>query len=192
MLARVLFLHAALLVGLTIFGTGCGDAVSSGKNTALDSVDLVTMTDDMARQIVADPAVKQAFTEGGPLKIVVRPVENQMTGEILPKGPADAFTARVRGLLAKHAPNEFTWIMNRDAFHALQQQELDVDLGPNPDSTNPQYALTAIFSSLTNENADRRSSYYLCTYQLTSLDNRTILWEGKYEVKKVAVKGLLD
>jgi hypothetical protein len=187
---RVLFciLHSALCIGFA----GCTGAVQSGRNTALDSVDLVAMTDDMAAKIVADPEVQRAILDEGSLKVVVQPVENQMVGEVLPRGPADAFTSRVRSLLAKAAPGNFTWIMSRDAFYRLRNQELDVDLGPSPDAIDPRYALQARFSSLTNEDVKRRSSYYLCVYELLNLETRNVLWAGSYEVKKTAVKGFLD
>ena len=171
--------------------SGCGSAVH-GRNTALDSIDLVRMTDDMAMKIVADPDVQAAIARSGQLKVVVQPVENRMTAEVLPKGPAETFTARVRALLSKHAPDRFTWIMNRDAFYDLRARELDVDLGPSPEAVNPEYALTAIFSSLTDESSRGRSSYYLCRYELTSLRDRTVLWTDRYEVKKSVVKGFLD
>ena len=171
---------------------GCASAVQSGRNTALDSVDLVQMTDDMAKKIVADPDVQAAIAREGSLKVVVQPVENEMTAEVLPKGPAETFTARVRALLSKHAPDQFTWVMNRDAFYDLRGRELDFDLGPSPDAINPQYALTAIFSSLTNESSKVRSSYYLCRYELTNLHDRTVLWTDKYEVRKRVVKGFMD
>jgi hypothetical protein len=180
-----------LLFALLTIG-GCTSAVKSGRNTALDGVDLVKMTDDMAAKITADSEVQQAIAATGPLRVVVMPVENQMRAEVLPRGPAEAFTARIRNLLSKHAPQQFTWIMNRDAYYRLRQQELDVDLGPNPDALQPDYALVARFSSLTDENIDRRSSYYLCVFELTGLVDRNVLWSGSYEVKKVAVKGFLD
>jgi len=176
---------------LTLLG-GCTSAVQSGSNTALAGQDLIAMTDDMAMKIMASPAVQQAIHEKGKLKVVVEPVENHLTAEILTLGAADAFTARVRSLLSKHAPGQFTWIMNRDAFYRLRGKELDVPLGPSPEAINPEYALTATFSSLTKENADVRSEYYLCVYELTNLQNRNLLWTDKYELKKTAVKGFLD
>lgn len=171
---------------------GCASATQSGHNTALDSVDLVKMTDDMAMRLASDPDVQQAFHANGPLRVVVEPVENEMTGEVLPRGPAETFTARVRMLLSKHAPEMFTWVMNKDTYYRLRGRELDTDLGPAPEAVNPQYALTAKFSSLTNEDAKRRSSYYLCVYSFTDLSGRNVLWTGQYEVKKIAVKGFLD
>jgi len=183
---------AACICGL-IFFVGCKNAVETGQNTALSGVDLVKMTDDMAMQIAGDPEVRAAYAKNGALKVVVQPVENAMTAEVLPRGPAEAFTARVRTLLATHNPDEFVWIMNRDAFYNLRGRELDgIDLGPSPEAINPQYALTARFSTLTSEDAKRRSAYYLCRYELTDLGDRTVLWTGAYELKKNVVKGFLD
>jgi hypothetical protein len=175
-----------------VFVAGCASAVQHGHSTALDSVDLVKMTDDMAMKIIADPDVQRAIEREGSLKVVVQPVENMMTAEVLPRGPAETYTARVRALLSRHAPDRFTWVMNRDAFYRLRDKELDVDLGPSPDAIDPRYALVARFSSMTDESSKHRSSYYLCVYELFNLEDRTVLWTDKYEVKKAAVKGFLD
>lgn len=177
---------------LLLLGCTTSTAVSTGRNTALDAVDLLKMTDDMAMQIAGDPQVAEAYALQGPLTIVVQPVENLMTAEVLPRGPAEAFTGRVRSLLSKHDRQRFVWVMNRDAFYRLKQQELDFDVGPSPDNLNPRYALTATFRSLADEDPKRRKSYYLCTYELSDLQTRQILWTGRYEVSKVAVKGFLD
>ena len=72
---------------------------------------------------------------------------------MLPAGQADAFTARVRALLSKQAPERYTWVMNRDAYYRLRARELDVDLGPDPDRLQPQYQLSARFTSVTDEYA---------------------------------------
>jgi Peptidoglycan-synthase activator LpoB len=182
-----------ILALLTAMAVGCSTAVSSGHNTALDSVDLVAMTDQMAQGMATDPRINQEVAAQGPLTVVCLPVENQLTGEIIPRGQAEAYTARVRDLLSKKAPDRFTWIMNRDEFNDLRQQELQgVSLGPSPDAVQPHYALHAVFQSLTQEDAAHRSDYYLCVYRLTDLQNRTELWSGRYEVKKSEVKGFLD
>jgi hypothetical protein len=185
-------LYLAALLCAFPFLSGCASAVQAGRNTALDSVDLVRMTDDMAAKIVADPEVQAAIEQSGKLKVVVQPVENRMTAEVLPRGPAETFTARVRALLSHHAPDRFTWVMNRDTFDRLRRKELNVDLGPSPEAIDPEYALTATFSSLTDESSRGRSSYYLCAYELTNLRDRMVLWTDKYEVKKSVVKGFLD
>ena len=178
---------------LLILLSGCASAVSQGTNTALSGVDLVQMTDDMAMKIMGDPDVQAAIAQRGPLKVVVLPAENQMQGEVLPRGQAEAFVGRVRTLLARHAPDKFTWIMNRDTFYRLRAQELEgVEPGPSPDAISPEYSLSAVFTSLANEDAKHRSSYYVCRYELSDLNDRTVLWTGAYEVKKIAVKGMFD
>jgi hypothetical protein len=147
------------------------------------------MTDDMASKIIASPQVQRALQQG-PLPVVVQPVENQMTAEVLPRGSAEAFSARVRTLLSQHAADRFIFVMNRDSYLYLRSRELDA--GPPPQSIQPRYALTAKFHSLTTEDRNRRSAAYLCTYELTNLVDRSLLWSGSYEVKKTAVKGFLD
>ena len=183
--------HWSLVIAL--FVIGCASAVEHGQSTALSGVDLMQMTDDMARKLAGDQEVQRAIQERGPLKVVVLPVENQMRAEVLPAGQALAFVARVRTLLARHAPEQFTWIMSRDAFYQLRAKEIEgVHPGPSPDAIEPQYALSAVFTSLADEDAKRRSSYYVCRYELADLKDRSVLWTGAYEVKKVAVKGFLD
>jgi PBP1b-binding outer membrane lipoprotein LpoB len=185
---RVMLLVA--LVALTL--AGCTNAVESGRNTFLDSVDLQQMTDQMARSIVADSRVQSALQQSGPLRIVVQPVVNNLTAEILPRGQAEGFTSRVRSLLSEKQPAKFTWILNRDDFYHLRKKELDAPLGPSPDAIDPQYALTAVFTSLTHENAHGRSDFYVCSYELSDLQTRAVIWSDSYKVKKSAIKGFLD
>src|SRR5687768_15646628 len=96
----------AILLSLALFavGAGCTNAVESGHNTALDGMDLVEITDDMAMKIAGDPQVRDEIARRGKLRIVVEPVQNEMTAEVLPRGQAEGFTGRVRNLLSEHAP----------------------------------------------------------------------------------------
>jgi len=190
MRAAIVGVVAALLVGGIL--AGCTSAVQSGHNTLLDSVDLQQMTDQMARSIAADPRVHEAISREGALKIVVQPVENQMTAEVLPRGQAEAFTARVRALLSQRNPAQFVWVLNRDDFYDLRKKELDVPLGPAPEAVNPEYALTAVFTTLTHETSASRSDFYVCNYQLSNLQTRNVLWSDSYKVRKSAVKQFLD
>ena len=186
-----------LLAVLFVFCVGgCASAVGVGRSTALDAVNLVEMTDQMAASIAGDPDVREAIAREGSLKVVVQPVENQMTGEILPRGQAEAFTARVRALLSEHDPEHYIWVMNRDTFYRLRARELEgslgVDLGPAPEAVNPRYALWGHFHTITDESSRHRSSYYLCVFELTDLDRRNTLWRDSYQVRKSVTKGFLD
>lgn len=189
---RPMMLLIAVCLG-SLVGAGCASATAAGFNPGLSGVDLQKMTDAMAESIAGDPQVQAAIAEQGAIRVVLLPVENYMTGEVLPAGQRHAFVARVRGLLAKQAPGQFVWIANRDAYHYARRMELEgVDPGPDPDAMQPRYALTGRFDSLTTVDARARSSSYLCAYELIDLENREVLWQDRYELKKTAVKGFLD
>ena len=183
---------SAFICGLLLLASCASQntAVSHGKNTALDSANLVEMTDDMTAKILRDPEIQSALGQKAKLKVVIQPVENKMIGEVLPRGAKEAYVARLRALLQERAPNQFTWVVNRDAWYNLRDKELDP--GPDPNRVQPEYALTARFSSITDESSKHRSSYYLCVYNLTDIKTGQTLWTDKYEVKKSAIKGFLD
>src|SRR5689334_24018523 len=151
---RLLFSYprlSAFICGLLFLCSCAGNntAVSHGKSTALDSANLVEMTEDMTAKILADPDVQSELAKKGKLKIVIQPVENRMVGEVLPRGAKEAYVARLRSLLQERAPQKFAWVMNRDNWYALREKELD--RGPDPERVQPEYALTARFSSITDE-----------------------------------------
>lgn len=189
---RIRYSWVAGIFGLLV--VGCQSATQSGTSTALSGMDLVSMTDDMASRIGSDPQVLSAYSRKGPLRIVVMPVVNQLRAEVIPRGAAHAFTGRVRVLLSKHMPDRFVWVMNRDAFHDLRARERDlsIDPGPDPQTVQPEYALTATFMSLGDENRKRREQFYVCVFELTNIQDRTVLWSGSYEVRKTAVRNFLD
>jgi hypothetical protein len=188
----VRFALLGLLAPVLMGAAGCTSAVAAGQNTALDAMNLEEMTDQMAASIARDKEVQAAVEKEGSLKIVIQPVENKMTGEILPRGQAEAFTARVRALLSEHAPERYTWIMNKETFYRLRGTELDSALGPAPEAINPRYALWGQFFTITDESSKHRSSAYLCVFELTDLERRNILWRDSYQVKKTISKGFLD
>jgi len=185
---RGLLVLPLLLAGLS----GCVGATGAGQSTALDGFDLEQMTDQMARSIASDPEVREEIERQGSLRIVVLPVVNEMRAEVLPTGAGYAFTARIRTLLSQQMPTQFVWVLNRDAFYSKRAELEGVDLGPAPDAIDPKYALVARFYSLTDEDRKRRRSDYLCAFELTDLEARTVLWSDRYSTRKQARRGSLD
>lgn len=179
---------ALLVLGLA----GCAGAGGAGRSTALDGFDLEQMTSQMAISIASDPRVRAEIEQRGPLRIVVMPVVNEMRAEVLPTGASYAFTARIRTLLSRQMPTEFVWILNRDAFYSKRSELEGVDLGPAPGAIDPRYALVARFYSLTDEDRKQRSSDYLCAFELTDLEGRTVLWSDRYSTRKQVRRGSLD
>jgi PBP1b-binding outer membrane lipoprotein LpoB len=190
---RFFLIVLLFLAGLTGFA-GCSseDALKHGQSTALDSVDMTSMTDQMARSLTGDSKIREIAANEGKLTVVMTPAVNELTGEILPAGQAELFTARVRALLSQHAKETFIFCIERDMYYRLRQREIGIDLGPVPDRVQPKFAFTATFKSLTDETRHKRTSYYLCVYELTRLDNGLVVWSDRYEVKKQIFKDMFD
>lgn len=192
-LSHSILLAAAVALPAAGSLSGCGTAVSEGQLVGLDAWDLQAMAGQMMQSITGSTTVQEAINQPGPMRIVVLPVENRLTGEVLPKGQQRLFVGKLRTELYRARPDDFEWIVNRDDFYALRAAELDnIDLGPAPDAINPEYALTATFRSLTDDTKRGRSAYYSCQFELTSLATRQTLWSDDYQVKKSARKGFLD
>jgi hypothetical protein len=179
------------LLMVPMLGSCASDVTRVAQSRRLDDVDLVRMTDRMAMSLAADAEVLSA-TSAGRIAVVMLPVRNRLTGQVLPPGEAQAFVARVRVLLSRSARDRFLFVLNRDDFDALRQAELAEDLGPSPEAINPTHALTATFLSLDSSAGRRDATYYLCQYELTDLSDRRVLWAEKYEVKKKSVGEFLD
>ncbi|HVT82464.1 MAG TPA: hypothetical protein VHM90_17620 [Phycisphaerae bacterium] len=190
----------ALLAALTFAATlaGCNNTAVNvdRKTTFLNSDDMVTMTNRMAQSIIADPRI-QAESAKGPLKIVIRPVDN-LTDEIIPGNEAELFVARLQGLLASRPElaNRFIWCVNRSDYAKLQAERVpESKIGPSEDRVQPEYQLYAEFRSATNVTRKTRSDTYLCHYKLTRISNGgegLLLWLGEYETSKAIKKGFLD
>ncbi len=182
-----------LCFAFCVFLCGCSsEAISKDrKTTFLTSDDMQAMTDKMASSIMADPYIQQE-TAKGPMKIVIKPVENQ-TNEIIRDNRKELFVHRLQGLLATQPAlrDKFTWVVNRSDYEKLRAEEIP-DVGPSEDRIQPEYALWATFLADTQATSKGRSDIYLCQYKLTNLQTGVQLWTGQYETSKQIKKGMLD
>lgn len=194
---RRLALAALLLAAATAGLPACesGPAINKDmRTTFLTADDLVQMTDRMASSIASDPEVA-AIARTKPLIIVMKPMIND-TNEIIRGTEKEMYVHRVRALLASKQVlrNQFTFVLNRDAYNILQAKEglSESELGPVEGRIVPEYALKAHFYADTKASSKQRSDYYLCTYQLTNINTGAILWEDTYETKKSIKREMLD
>jgi hypothetical protein len=187
-------------LALCVFAAGCEATPAVNKDrktTFLDSNDMVTMTNQMARSIIADPRVQSAAASGGPLKIVIKPVTN-LTNEIIPAGQGELFVARLQGLLAKEQAlsDRFQWVINRTDYEKLRAEEIpESQLGPSETRITPEYALWAEFHSVTDAKKNTRNDLYLCTYKLTKISSGlegATIWTGEYQTSKTIKRSMLD
>jgi len=180
------------------FAPGCETTAvnKDSRTTFLDADDMVAMTNQMAREIVADPRVQAAWANG-PLKIVIKPVDNQ-TNEIMPRGESELFVARLQGLLAKQQSlsDRFVWVINRSDYAKLRAEEIPEErLGASEERIIPEYALWATFYSATEARKKSRSDIYVCHYKLTKISGGVegaTIWLGQHDVSKSIKRNLLD
>ncbi len=159
------------------------DKVVSGDRN-LQSRDLREMTDRMAPDLLQIPEIVQ-----NPYKVVVvmKSIENKTENE--PTRNYDIYVARLKTLLnSSKTRDKIAFVEERQTLERLQGQELgnpdpmeDASRTGQPVSqrVKPQYALKGVFYS----KYDGRTSYFLCTFQLTDLRTGVQVWEGSYEVR---------
>lgn len=187
---------AAMLCLVCLAGCETTAVNKDRQTTFLDADDMVAMTNKMAQSIIADPRI-QAATAAGPMRIVIRPVDNYTNG-IIPGNEAQLFVARLQGLLASRPElsGRFVWCVNRIDYEKLRREEIpESKIGPSEDRILPEYQLYAEFHSDTNVTRKTRSDIYLCQYKLTKISGGgegMIFWNGQYETSKAIKKGFLD
>ncbi|MSU22555.1 MAG: penicillin-binding protein activator LpoB [Opitutus sp.] len=157
--------------------------------TGVESQDLVSVTDKMARSIIGIPQIARA-----PVKpvIVIDPVVNDTRFPI----NKDLFTDRIRIELNKHAIDRVTFLA-RDRMKALERERALKQSGQVTASADPHvtefrgadYFLTGKLGGLTTRTSQGTSDYILYSFQLINARTSEIVWEDSSEIKK---QGLED
>jgi len=157
--------------------------------TGVESQDLVTVTDKMARSILVIPQIARASVK--PI-IVIDPVVNDTRFPI----NKDLFTDRIRIELNKHAIDRVTFLA-RDRMKALERERDLKRSGQVQASSNPNvvefkgadYFLTGKLGGLTTRTSQGTGDYILYSFQLINASTSEIVWEDSHEIKK---QGLED
>jgi PBP1b-binding outer membrane lipoprotein LpoB len=157
--------------------------------TGVESQDLVTVSDQIARKILATPEIMNA--QGTP-RVVLLPVENNTRFAI----NKDIFLTRIRGQLNERASGKVRFLA-RDRLSSLEQERTLKQTGQVTASSDPHvqefkgadFFLTGKLEGLTTRTSAGTSDYVL--YSFTLIDARTsdIIFEGQHEIKK---QGLED
>lgn len=159
------------------------------RDGGLQSKDVVSASDQMAMDLLAQPEITQSNER---LLIVVDRVEN-LTAER--REDLDIFLERLRVNLAKHGRGRVQLIENRDKLRDLQARELE-QANTNTDpfgqggrggggggggsiGIQPDFALYGRIMELPS----RATSYFLCEFTLVDLHSREQVWTNAYEVK---------
>jgi PBP1b-binding outer membrane lipoprotein LpoB len=159
------------------------------SGTGVESQDLVTVTDKMARSILSTPVIASAAT---PPRIVIDPVENATRFPI----DKSLFTDRIRILLNSKATGRVVFLA-RDRMQALEHErelkesgQVTSSYDPNPVAfKGADYFLTGKLEGLTTQASTGTSDYILYSFQLIDARTSEIVWEDSAEIKK---QGLED
>jgi PBP1b-binding outer membrane lipoprotein LpoB len=159
------------------------------SGTGIESTDLVSVTDKMARSILATPAIARATVK--PV-IVIDPVVNDTRFPI----NKDLFTDRIRIELNKHAIDRVTFLA-RDRMKTLERERELKRSGQVTASSDPgvtefrgaDYFLTGKLGGLTTRTSQGTGDYILYSFQLINARTSEIVWEDSHEIKK---QGLED
>jgi len=153
------------------------DSLTSG-DIGLQSKDLLSATDQMTRDLLADPDLRNSPTKW----VLVIDKTDDLTTERYFNTNYQIFLERFRGCLAKYGRNQVQLVENRAKLDQLRNRELDP-----ADQTNampnlrrlPQYSMYCKAMDMPN----RATNYYLIQFTVTDLQTGLQAWTGQYEVK---------
>jgi penicillin-binding protein activator len=157
--------------------------------TGVESTDIVTATDQMAREILSIPEIANA--QGGPY-VIIEPVINNTRFPI----NKEIFTDRIRVQLNSKARGKMMFLA-RERIATLERERQLKQTGQVTTSSDPNvqefrgadYLLTGKLSGTSTRTSQGISDYILYAFQLISMRTSEIVYEGSYEIKK---QGLED
>lgn len=157
--------------------------------TGIESQDLVTVTDTMARTILDTPEIQHATQIP---RIALDPVINETRFPI----NKDIFLTRIRTQLNRKARGKVRFLA-RERLATLEAEREQKRAGAFTSQTDPRiqefkgadYFLTGKLEGLTTRTSAGVSDYILYSFQLIDARTTEILWEDAAEIKK---QGLED
>jgi len=152
--------------------------------TGIESQDLVNVTDDMARKLLAVPQIVN--TVGVPC-IVLDPVKNETSFPI----NKDIFLKRIEGELISKANGRIMFLA-RDRMEALEKEKNLKLSGQVTASADPRvvefkgadFFLTGTLQGISTRTGAGRSDYILYSFELIDARTSGIIWSGQAEIKK--------
>jgi hypothetical protein len=198
------FLLAGIVAGSAFFA-GCATGVKNPSGvpvtemrpdergfvagTGVESQDLVSVTDKMARSILGIPQIARAQT---PPSIVLEPVVNNTRFPL----NKDIFLTRIRTQLNSKAMGQVSFL-DREMMKTLERERELKRSGQVTASADPNavefggadYFLTGKLDGMTTRTSAGTSDYVLYSFRLTDARTSRIVWEDTAEIKK---QGLED
>jgi hypothetical protein len=178
-------LSLCLLCGLLAFGCNSDKPHSYGQkrpdvdalvdeDRGLESKDVVSSSDQMARDMLASAAVRESKVQ---LTVVCDRFEDH-TSARNGRTNYDIFVRRLMSNLAISGRGQIALIENKAKLNELRSNERD-DAPGTMTRIQPNYALHGKVFDMPN----RSTNYYLFEFDLTDFNTGVIVWSNRYEVK---------
>src|SRR5688572_23836106 len=157
--------------------------------TGIESQDIVTVADKMARGIMSVPEIANA--KGVP-RVVLLPVKNETRFPI----NKDIFNQEIMSLLNQRSNGKVRFLA-RDRMADLERERELKLTGQVTSSTDPtvtqfkgaDFMLTGKLMGQTTRTSAGTSDYVLYTFELIDPNTSDIIWQGRHNIKK---QGLED
>ena len=157
--------------------------------TGIESQDIVTVADKMARAIVGVPEIANA--KGVP-RVVLLPVKNDTRFPI----NKEIFLQEIMSLLNERSNGKVRFLA-RDRMADLERERELKLTGQVTSSTDPStvqfkgadFMLTGKLMGQTTKTSAGTSDYVLYTFELIDPNTSDIIWQGRHNIKK---QGLED
>jgi PBP1b-binding outer membrane lipoprotein LpoB len=198
-------LKASTFLVLLVYITGCASGVSNPSGipvtemqsdergfvtgTGIESQDLVSVTDKMARSLVNTPEINDF---SGMPRIVLDPVINNTRFPI----QQGIFLTRIRSLLNSRTRGKMRFLARErmDALRAEREMKRTGELTSSSDPNVQEFKgadffLTGKLDGQTTRTSAGTSDYVLYSFQLIDARTSEIIWEDFSELKK---QGLED
>ena len=157
--------------------------------TGIESQDIVTVADKMARAITSVPEIANAKSVP---RVVLLPVKNETRFPI----NKDIFNQEIMSLLNERSNGKVRFLARERMSELERERELKVS-GQLTSSTDPtvnqfkgaDFMLTGKLMGVTTRTSSGTSDYVLYTFELIDPNTSDIIWQGRHNIKK---QGLED
>lgn len=157
--------------------------------TGIDSTDVRSIAQRMARAIVDLPAVSQAKSKP---RILILPVRNKTRFRI----EADMFTVTIRDLLIQNAADRVVFLDRNASTLPSNMLDNKAQASWTPAYTKEQlekvnYYLKGEIHSISKASRGGVSDWIHYSFMLVDTKTSDILWSGSYETKKEGLSGII-
>ena len=163
--------------------------------TGIDSADVRTMADSMARSLLNTPAL---FANGTP-RVVIKDVANNTRFQI----DRSLLVRKLRTQLQQNAQGKIIFLSREDMDSVLAEREAKrsgaVGVTTDPATGEPKlgtvagtdFFLTGTISGISKTSGKDASDYITASFRLVNAETTELVWENDYDVKKTGASGII-